>query len=677
MKYARSIIALTIVAIALLAFGQVRESVTVNVVEVPVSVVDSSGNPVRGLTAANFELYDNGTKRDINAFDKIDFASSESLSAISPLNPNARRQFMLLFDLGYASPSALARAQEAARKFIKENVQPRDLVAVGTIEPQRGFRLLTAFTTDRPLIEAAMADPGQFRGNDPLQITNNTEAFKPSEGNSSDPTTGRGATGNAAAAAEEERETAGRLQKVNEQLVRAKIDRQIDALGQLAKTLRAVPGRKQIILLSEGFDPKYIEGRDVRAGQEAFGENEQVLRGQSYNVDSDARFGNTTSINTLDRMAQYFKQSDVVLNAIDIQGVRVQNTVQEGATINSNDGLFLLSRPTGGELFKNANDVTTNFQRMLKSQEVVYVLGFNAPTQKPGAFHNLKVKLVNVPGSAKVSYRAGYYETGGESAQERQLSNAEIIVNDIPQSDVHLNAFAAAFPDGSGNAQVPVILDVNGTDLAKDFHGSSLPVEIYIYAFDQDGIVRDRLYQKIGIDLKKLSDRLKIGGLKYYGTLVLPPGTYAVKSLVRAGETDRRGFGRADIVVPKPNVMTVMAPVPMDEQRNGVLVKGASHANASAPIPFQLNGDQFIPSAAAKKNGGPQKIVVYVYGANANELTWETTPKTKYLGDAKGLGVTALVLEVDPKDANVASVDVTVRKKGAAESQKTSVPIVQ
>ena len=137
MKYARSIIAVAIVAIAVLAFGQVRESVTVNVVEVPVTVVDSSGNPVRGLTAANFELYDNGQKREISAFDKIDFQSQESMSAISPLNPNARRQFMLLFDLGYASPNALQRAQEAARKFISDNVQPRDLVAVGTVEPER------------------------------------------------------------------------------------------------------------------------------------------------------------------------------------------------------------------------------------------------------------------------------------------------------------------------------------------------------------------------------------------------------------------------------------------------------------------------------------------------------------------------------------------------------------
>ncbi|HEX9406883.1 MAG TPA: VWA domain-containing protein, partial [Thermoanaerobaculia bacterium] len=234
-------------AVTLLA--QMKETVNVNLVEVPVTVVDSSGNPVRGLTAANFELIDNGTKREITAFDKIDFASTEAMTAISPLNPNARRQFMLLFDLGYATPNALARAQEAARKFVSDSVQPRDLVAVGTIEPDRGFRLLTAFTTDRALIASAIGDPKAFKGTDPLQIASKTEAFTPSQ----DTTSGSHNEAGAGVAAAEERETAGRLQHLNEAVVRQRIDREVDSLGQLAKMLRAVPGRKQIVLLTEGF----------------------------------------------------------------------------------------------------------------------------------------------------------------------------------------------------------------------------------------------------------------------------------------------------------------------------------------------------------------------------------------------------------------------------------------
>ncbi|MDQ6802726.1 MAG: VWA domain-containing protein [Acidobacteriota bacterium] len=658
------IIAMLAAAIGL--FAQVKETVNVYVVEVPVTVVDSNGNPVRGLTAANFELSDNGTKRAVSSFDKIDFASTDSVTAISPLNPNARRQFMLLFDLGYSSPNSLTRAQDAARKFIKESVQPRDLVSVGTIEPDRGFRLLSAFTTDRALVASAIDNPIAFRGTDPLQIANQTEAFQPATD-----TTGGGAggSGNKAIADEEIRQMAASMKHVNEAAVRQRVEKEIDFLGQLAKTLRAVPGRKQIVLLTEGFDAAYLQGRDVRASADAANENEQILRGQVYNIDNDARFGNTASMTTLDRMAQFFRQSDVVLNAIDIQGVRVQNNVQQGASINSNAGLFLLARPTGGEVFENVNNLKTNFDRMLKQQEVVYVLGFQAPTQKPGTFHNLKVKLVNVPG-ARVFHRAGYFESGGETPAERTLSNAEIIINDIPQAEVHLDALSAAFPGSGKNAQVPVILEINGSDLTKDVRGNAANVEIFIYAFDSDGIVRDRLYQRLGLDLKKVGDKLRATGIKYYGTLSLPPGRYAVKSLIREIDTERRGFGRTDITVPETSTSASLQPVPIDDQANWILVKGSRDAKAA--YPFVLNGQQFIPSAVAR-----QKVALFVYGAKPEDLTLETTPKTTILGRAQSLDGSALVLQLNPADARVATLDITVHTKGVADAKKVSVPIAQ
>ena len=665
----RTLWIIAILAAAIGLFAQVKETVNVYVVEVPVTVVDSSGNPIRGLTAANFELTDNGTKRAISSFDKIDFASSESVSAISPLNPNARRQFMLLFDLGYSSPNSLTRAQDAARKFIKESVQPRDLVAVGTVEPDRGFRLLSAFTTDRALVASAIDNPVAFRGADPLQIANQTEVFHAPTVEETGGGGGGGGGGGKAAADEEIRLMAASMKHANSAAVRQRVEKEIDFLGQLAKTLRAVPGRKQIVLLTEGFDASYLQGRDVRATTDVNNENEQILRGQAYNVDNDARFGNTASMNTLDRMAQFFRQSDVVLNAIDIQGVRVQNDIQEGKTINSNAGLFLLARPTGGEVFENVNNVKTNFDRMLKQQEVVYVLGFSAPTQKPGTFHNLKVKLVNVPG-ARVFHRAGYFESGGETPAERSLSNAEIIMNDIPQADVHLAALSAAFPGTGKNAQVPVILEINGNDLTKDLRASTANVEVFIYAFDEGGIVRDRLYQRIGLDLKKVGDKLRSTGIKYYGTLVLPPGRYAVKSLIREVDTDRRGYGRTDITVPEATAAASVQPVPIDDQPSWILVKGSRDANA--PYPFVLNGQQFIPSAAAR-----QKVALFVYGAKSEDVTVETTPKTALLGRAQGPAGGALVVQLNPADAKVATLDITVHAKGAPDPKKVSVPIGQ
>ena len=657
---------------AISAMAQMKETVNVNVIEVPVSVVDSSGNPVRGLTAANFEVYDGGKKQAITSFDKIDFGSAESANAISPLNPAARRSFLLLFDLGFSSPKSLVRAQEAARNFVKTAVQPRDLVGVGTIENEHGFRLQISFTTDRELVESVIADPSGFHGTDPLQIANKTFVADLTNGDSAK-TPAPASSGNAAIANSEMAERQQQLTHSNEQYVRTRVEKQVDYLGQLAKTLRAVPGRKQVVLLSEGFDAKYLQGRDARESEAANRENDAVTSGQYWKVDTDARYGSSSSLTMLDRMAQAFRASDVVLHAIDIQGVRVQNDVASGSNFNSNAGLFTLSRPTGGEVFQNSNNLKDNFGRMLHAQEVVYVLGFQGPSVSFGRYHDLKVKLVNAQG--RVNYRTGYFENGGETVTERALTTAEIIVNDIPQDDVHMAAFAAPFPAADGNSQVPIILDINGADLIKQAHGSTGAAEIFVYAFDAEGVVRDRLYQHLSLDLKKVGDRLK-NGLRYYGTLVLPPGNYAIKSLVRAGEPnekktdEKRGYARTNVIVPKPGDIAVLPPIPIDEGPKWVLVRGTERGIA-ASYSFELNGQNFIPSATAS-----DKVALVIYGASANELTWETSPKTKLLGTIPIPGGTKLVLQLDDP-AQTSTLQVTVRKKGAASAQTSSVAVLR
>jgi VWFA-related protein len=675
----RRIASLIIVSIflTLTAAAQLKETISVNVVEVPVTVVDSSGNPVRGLTAANFKLLDNGRERDIVSFDKIDFATASS-AATAPMNPAARRNFLLLFDLSNSSPRSLAKAQESARQFVEKAAQPRDLVGVGTIDAEHGFRLVTAFTTDRELISSAIESPSNFKSADPLQLSNETklatlDTSAGTENPSAGPMAGAAREGREAAAAES-KERMAQITRANTEYVRAKVQRQVDYLGALAKTLRGVPGRKQIVLLSEGFDPSVVTGRDVRDTTASKTDNDAIMSGNVAQINNDERFGSTTAQSMVGQMAQFFRGSDVVLHAIDIQGVRVQNDVQSGSRINSNAGLALLADPTGGMVFQNSNDMTGNFDRMLRAQEVVYVLAFNAPSAKPGVFHNLTVKLVNVPGGGKVFSRAGYYEGGGESAAERQLSTAEIILNDIPQNEVRVAALAAGFPSGSANAQVPVILEVDGTDLMKDLKGNTASAEIYIYAFDADGTVRDRIYQKVNLDLKKVSDKLRGSGLKYYATLTLPPGSYAVKSLVRVPESDHKGFARTDIVVAKAGEKIALSPIFIDEQPKWLMVKGTSHASANAPYPFDLNGEQFIPAAAARvKSGESKRFAVFVINAAPADVTFDTTPKVKFLGAAKSGVSTALVMELEKVDPSVSKLDVTVNAKGGASAQKASV----
>jgi VWFA-related protein len=683
-------ILLPMLFVATAAFAQVRENITVNLIEVPVTVIDSGGNAVRGLTAANFELFDQGKKQQITSFDTVDFANRDAVSAIAPMNPAARRSFLLLFDLGYSGPSSLARAQEAARRFVKESVQPRDLVGVGTIDVDRGFHLLSAFTTDRDLVAAAVGDPRNFHGSDPLQIANLRSTFAFDSLIDAPPPSDKAertaiAAGNREAAFEHQRDVSEQMVRAGSGNVRKRIEKEVDALGDLARMLRTVPGRKQIIFLSEGFDAQFLQGRGAEASTDQKKENEDVLSGNLANVDSDARYGSSSSLTILDRMANYFRSSDVVLHAIDIKGVRVQNDVAEGATANSNAGLFTLARPTGGLVFQNSNDLKDNFARMLRGQEFVYILGFQTASTKPGAFHELRVK-VNGASVAHVSHRAGYYESGAESTAEKSLTDAEIIVNDVPQSGVRVDTLAAAFPGDAARAQVPVVVEINGEDLLQTAKDGNALAEVYVYAFDRDGVVRDRLFEKMRLDLAKAGDRLRSTGAKWLGMLTLPPGEYAVKTLVRIPGTDRRGYARADVHVPQGGEMAATPFFVEQQPRSWVIVRGTTLDPAS--YPFQIGSESLMPAAAPRlRKGTPQRFALFVSGTAVDDMkvdaafvrpsgaTAAEAPRVVAEGQSNGLA--KLLFESDGAglDPGPAALRIVVHRSGMNDL-KTTLPLI-
>src|SRR5260221_8924811 len=357
---------------------------------------------------------------------------------------------MLLFDLSFTAPRSMANPQAAATSFVKNSVLPRDRVAVATLDLEHGFKLLTAFTSDRELVAMAIRNPSGFRSGDPLQLSNEVQVasrdtggaaladmLETKNGGKLNDGAGPGDSVNPVKTANlraesEHSETINRdIAHSNTAYLRARVEKQVGYLGELARTLRGVSGHKQIVFLSEGFDSSVIIGRDARASEATKKENDDLTRGNYGMVDTDDRYGSATSQNVLAEMVKFFRGSDVVLQAIDIKGLRVQNTLDTGLTqgslgaaVTSNAGLSVLSGPTGGSLFQNANDLSVNFEKMLHAQEVVYVLTFRTTMQKAGQFHDLKVKLVKVPGNPAVSARTGYWEASSVSNEERTLTTA-------------------------------------------------------------------------------------------------------------------------------------------------------------------------------------------------------------------------------------------------------------
>ncbi|HEX7705335.1 MAG TPA: VWA domain-containing protein [Thermoanaerobaculia bacterium] len=647
-----------------------EEKLTVNYVEIPVTVTTRDGNPVRGLTRESFEVVEGGQRREIESFEAIDFASATERSprAVSPLNPSARRNFLLVFDLSFANPGSIGRAQIAARDFVTRSVGDRDRVGVATLDAERGFRFLTAFTTDRNALMAAIADPHRFRAFDPLLIAGQPlEQVTPASGDA-------GSLGGRGDPAMEIAADFARMERAQQDAAqRLRVRRQLETLGAAARSLQRLAGRKHVVLLSEGFSARLVQGRSAAESREQHDENAALQYGEVWKVDSDARFGSTSAQTSLAMMATQFRRSDVVLHAIDIQGVRVRNEVRGGANANSNDGLFLLANATGGTVFQNSNDIGAELERFSRQHEVVYVLGFRAPAGQAGEFRDVRVRIAGVQG-ARVQHRSGYYAQGGETDLERSLSAAEVILNDIPQDEIALASLVAAFPSDDSAAIVPVILEISGPDLIRHARGGVTTTDIFVYAFDSDGLVRGSIHQRLRMDLAKTGDQLAGGGVRFYGTLRLPPGQYAVKSLVSSSD-EKRGFRRDDLTVPAIDEIAIVQPLFFEEAGHWIMVKATSDT-AGTPYPFLHEGEPFIPAVRPSlRRGEPRLFTVFVYNSDAEELEWEITPAAKPVSVKTEEFMSRYLFALESFSPDLERVDVTIRKKGSSDARSTGTAV--
>lgn len=623
MNQRRWIATLLLLVVAGTVFAQrMTDTVQVTLVEVPVTVADRDGNAVSGLTSANFELYDEGKRVPIEYFEVLDIPKLTSQKQSVPLPPAATRHFLLLFDISNSSPGTIGRAAEAAKEFATQQLGERDLAAVATFTAEAGARMITNFTKDRVLLTNAietLGNPSYFKVADPLMIS----AIR-SGGGEGDAEAGLGGKSSFDAAyAELAREQERMAKRSSDSEMKNRLRIQFTNMGNVARVLDKLRGQKQIILLSEGFDARLIQGRENLGGETTRNEADTVMSGEIWNVDNEERFGSTSSSRDVSEMAQLFRRSDVVLHAIDIKGLRgnVDVASSGGSTRKSFESLHLITSPTGGTVFKNANDMRENFTSMLRQQEVVYLIGFSAKsTGKPGKFHTLKVKAVDVRG-ARVSHRAGYYEPSARiSALERTLTLAEIMMTDAPIDDVAVTLGLTTLPGPGGKARVPVVVEVPGKRLLENVSGNVANAQLLLYAFNEDNRVVDFLEQKISLDLTKAGDVIRSGGLRYYGSMRLPPGKHALKALVRVEETGRIGFRRGDIDVPTFEVASVMPPVLFSEAGDWAMLVAPSRGDDYA-YPFAAGSSKYIPRSnpdlAANQD---YKVALFLYRVPLEDL---------------------------------------------------------
>ena len=237
-------------------FRSRREVITVDAI-----VRDKSGAIARGLTAADFEIREDGRPQDVLNFsfeeirDKcagedrdggsagwrrgqasgadtlVRFCGGPAPRPPPPLTSESmagRRLITLLFDVSSMQPDDVQRAVDSAQKYVSEKMSAADLVAVVTVSST--LSVLTDFTADRGKVAAALTTLGYAEGT----------ATPP-------PDASTAATDEAAAAATDDAATeTSDLDLFNN-------DIRLRALKTLADTLAPIEQKKSIIYFSAGM----------------------------------------------------------------------------------------------------------------------------------------------------------------------------------------------------------------------------------------------------------------------------------------------------------------------------------------------------------------------------------------------------------------------------------------
>lgn len=602
-------------------------STTVLAVEVPVNVV-RDGEPVRGLTAEDFEVLDRGDVRPLVGFEVIDLEAIGAPGASAGERPEipvaAQRHFLLLFDLSFTRPEKLEGAIAGARDLMT-SLHATDRLAVAIFGLAGGVRIMHGFTSNHRQAERAvdllerivqrkgipMEAAGQGAGEDPLGLVAAKPAALAAEiglaagiefshaaqtlqtmaimgGRRGDP-----AEVVMAMAEVEFKELTARRR--NQAITLA------GSLTALSELTRGLDGRKFLVYFSEGFENHLLENNSI------------------WNL------GSASLLKELEKTFDALRREGWAIQSVDAGGVRGTD-----AQFDTTNSLALLASETGGDLFQNFNNLGTAMESLLERTSVTYMLVFQSPEiAQDGKFHPIKVRLKE-GGKAQLRHRPGYTAPHpGERLTSEQLRFrvADKILSGEEGGDFEVATLVRSFRrSDSDEYDVALWIEADGHGIIEGSAGQMLETELYVYALDPAGEVRDVLTRRIQLDPERAEARLAHGGhLKFYGDFRLPIGAYDLRVLVRTAPpadamtvtAGRYALRTVPVVVgdlsgPAPSLL---GPVFLDDpERPSIVVRETEDPSATDAYPFRMGEGHYFPAVRPVIAAGrPTRISLMAY----------------------------------------------------------------
>ena len=603
--------------------------ITTNLVQVDAVITDKNGKVVTDLKPEEIKILEDGRPQKITNFsynvtETPEPAPRSEKAAIvdknAPPVPPARLKpedirrtiAIVVDDLGLSFESTYF-VRRALKKFVDEQMQTGDLVAI--VRTSGGMGALQQFTADKRQLYAAI-ERVKWNANGRSGVS----AFAPLQ----PPTPG---------------DHGAEIDAKNEELNQFREDLfavgTLGAVGYVVRGLRELPGRKSILLISDGFriysqdDPSknFLAQERLRRLIDLAGRASVVI----YTM-------NATGLQTLG------------LTAADNPGegdVEQMLSSRRTAAFETQEGLDYLARQTGGIAIKNTNDLSRGIRRVLEDQKGYYLIGYRPdnstfdPKTGRRTFHKLSLKITR-PGKFNVRMRNGFLGfTDDERRAPTQRTLAQQLLDALTSpfgsTGVHLQLTSLFGGDPKSGAIMRSMLHIDARDLTftDEANGMHKTVfDVLAMTFGDNGVPVDQSGRTYSLQLPEvLYKRAQRDGLVYNVTVpIKKPGAYQLRISLRDSSTERIGSASQFVEVPdlKKNHLAV----------SGLVLRGVNPtekdtAAAGAAAQDQEGVEQGNPEASPAvrhfSRGMLMDYLFIIYNAHFDK----TTNKPQLIGQVQ------------------------------------------
>ena len=595
-----------------------------NLVNIDVIVKDKKGKYISDLKPEDFTVTENGLPQKVEFFDAPLARNPGELGVDSTAPATAPRNYVsLVLDYQTTDLTNLKQVREGAIKYVREQVTGADVVAVLAVT--NGLQMLQSFTQDKPKLIAALekiglgADSKNFEQRD---LAGNIDSLREFLNNAATTEVTSPGGGSEAARIMLARTVLAQFIRLRTALSLQQSRPILAALAALAEGLRPIPGKKTVVLFSQGFVTSAVLDWQVQSTIDIANRANVAI----YIIDSAGLRAGAPGSGSLVPNSPLAGVSAITNQEQRIRAVGGEtvfdNVRQEGQS-REYDILYRISGDTGGKFLKGNNDIGQGLERINQEIQARYTLAYRSTNQNfDGTFRKVKID-VRKP-DAQIISRSGYYAIPPEE-----------IVLLSPADKKLLAGFAAAetnpgfplfvsfspFRTGEGLYTVPLAIELPPANVKFESKGDKRSMQLEVL-----GVLKatpERILSRLGgnfdINLNANDyNSILSNNIFYRQDMQLAPGDYTLDLIVRDKQSGKITARREQFVLPEPDSEFATTPVVLSRY-----VELASELPPNSEFPDMLaHAKTLIRPSAGRQFRASDNLIMFlaVYNpANSTE----------------------------------------------------------